>query len=86
MVDHLTSLLDHSSLVRAVNQIEQHPYFAQADVEAFGNEHGILAQSWSPIGGVTFYRDSGHTSTLDDPVTREVAETNDRTPAQVMLR
>src|SRR5437868_9189687 len=51
MVDHLTRLLDHASVVPAVNQIEQHPYFAQADVQAFGERHGILAQAWSPMGG-----------------------------------
>jgi diketogulonate reductase-like aldo/keto reductase len=86
MVDHLTRLLDRASVVPAVNQIEQHPYFAQADVEAFGNEHGILAQSWSPIGGITFYRDSGHTSTLEDPVITGIADTHGKSPAQVMLR
>jgi diketogulonate reductase-like aldo/keto reductase len=26
---------------------------------AYGNEHGIVAQAWSPIGGITFDRDSG---------------------------
>src|SRR3954447_26382372 len=41
MVDHLTRLLDHASVVPAVNQIEQHPYFSQADVQAFGEQHGI---------------------------------------------
>src|SRR6476620_10830200 len=35
MVDHLTRLLDHASVVPAVNQIEVHPYFSQADVQAF---------------------------------------------------
>src|SRR3954449_5870807 len=68
MVDHLTRLLDRASVVPAVNQIEQHPYFSQADVQAFGEEHGILTQAWSPIGGITFYRDGEHTSTLKDPV------------------
>src|SRR3954470_3098935 len=86
MVDHLTRLLDHASVVPAVNQIEQHPYFAQADVEAFGAEHGILAQAWSPIGGITFYRDGEHTSTLEDPVITEIAQTHGKSPAQVMLR
>ena len=52
----------------AVNQIEVHPYFAQREVQDFGAEHGILTQAWSPIGGITFYRDGGHGSTLDDPV------------------
>jgi diketogulonate reductase-like aldo/keto reductase len=86
MVDHLTRLLDHASVVPAVNQIEQHPYFAQRDVEAFGNEHGILAQAWSPIGGVTFYRNSGHTSALEDAVIGRIAQAHAKSPAQVMLR
>jgi diketogulonate reductase-like aldo/keto reductase len=86
MVDHLTRLLDRASVVPAVNQIEQHPYFAQRDVEAFGVEHGIVAQAWSPIGGITFYRDSGHSSALEDPVIGRIAQAHGKTPAQVMLR
>src|SRR4051812_40255690 len=86
MVDHLTRLLDQASVVPAVNQIEQHPYFSQADVQAFGEEHGILAQAWSPIGGITFYREGEHTSTLEDPVITKIAEAHGKTPAQVMLR
>lgn len=86
MVEHLTRLLDVASVIPAVNQIEQHPYFAQSDVEAFGREHGILAQAWSPIGGITFYRDSGHTSTLEDPVIAGIADARGKSPAQVMLR
>jgi len=62
-----------------------HPYFAQADVQAFGAEHGILTQAWSPIGGITFYRDSGHSSALQDPVIGRIAEAHGKTPAQVML-
>ena len=86
MVDHLTQLLDRATVVPAVNQIEVHPYFAQADAQAFGTEHGILTQAWSPIGGITFYRDGEHTSTLQDPVIGEIAEAHGKTPAQVMLR
>src|SRR4029078_7293909 len=47
---------------------------------------GIVTQAWSPIGGITFYRDSGHGSTLDDPVIGAIARTHGRSPAQVMLR
>ncbi|RKQ92994.1 diketogulonate reductase-like aldo/keto reductase [Solirubrobacter pauli] len=86
MVNHLEQLLDQTSVVPAVNQIEQHPYFQQAEVQAFGERHGILAQAWSPIGGITFYRDSGHTSTLQDPVITKIAAAHGKTPAQVMLR
>ena len=86
MVDHLTSLLEKSTVVPAVNQIEVHPYFQQREVQAFGAEHGILTQAWSPIGGITFYRDGSHSSTLEDPVIGQIAEAHGRSPAQVMLR
>jgi diketogulonate reductase-like aldo/keto reductase len=86
MVDHLTRLLDRATLVPAVNQIEVHPYFAQRDVQALNAEHGILTQAWSPIGGITFYRDGKHSSTLQDPVIGDIAKTHGKTPAQVMLR
>jgi diketogulonate reductase-like aldo/keto reductase len=86
MVDHLTRLLDHAEVVPAVNQIEVHPYFAQAEVQAFGAEHGILTQAWSPIGGITFYRDGAHPSALEDPVIGRIAEAHAKSPAQVMLR
>ena len=68
MVEHLTRLLDSTTVMPAVNQIEVHPYFQQRGVQEFGHRHGILTQAWSPIGGITFYRDSKHTSTLEDPV------------------
>ncbi|PWU47364.1 oxidoreductase [Micromonospora globispora] len=86
MVDHLTTLLDRATVVPAVNQIEVHPYFTQREVQAFGVAHGILTQAWSPIGGITFYRDGEHRSTLQDPVIGEIAKAHGKTPAQVMLR
>jgi diketogulonate reductase-like aldo/keto reductase len=86
MVDHLTRLAEVATVVPAVNQIEVHPYFQQREVQAYDAEHGILTQAWAPIGGITFYRDSGHTSTLEDPVIGEIAAAHGKSPAQVMLR
>jgi diketogulonate reductase-like aldo/keto reductase len=86
MVAHLTTLLGRAAVVPAVNQIEVHPYFAQREVQDFGAERGILTQAWSPIGGITFYRDGSHGSTLDDPVVGDVATAHGKSPAQVMLR
>jgi diketogulonate reductase-like aldo/keto reductase len=86
MVEHLTTLLERATVVPGVNQIEVHPYFQQREVQALGAEHGILTQAWSPIGGITFYRDGQHSSTLDDPVIGDIAKAHDKTPAQVMLR
>ena len=70
----------------AVNQIEVHPYFAQREVQEFGHAHGILTQAWTPIGGITFYRDGSRGSTLDDTVIGAIARAHGKSPAQVMLR
>ncbi len=86
MVEHLTNLLDEAEVVPAVNQIELHPYFQQPEVQAFNAEHGIVTQAWSPIGGITFYREGEHTSTLEDPAIVKIAESHSKSPAQVMLR
>ncbi|BDZ41809.1 oxidoreductase [Paraoerskovia sediminicola] len=86
MRDHLAGLLDATEVVPAVNQIEVHPYFRQPDVLAADAEYGIVSQAWSPIGGITFYRDGENTSTLEDPTVRRIAEAHGVTAAQVMLR
>ena len=86
MVGHLTELLDAAKVVPAVNQIEVHPYFQQREVQAFGAAQGILTQAWSPIGGITFYRDGSHGSTLQDPVIGGIARAHEKSPAQAMLR
>jgi diketogulonate reductase-like aldo/keto reductase len=86
MVEHLRTLLERTNVVPAVNQIEVHPYFSQRDVQSFGAEHGILTHAWSPIGGITVYRDGNHGSTLVDPVIGAIAKAHGKSPAQVMLR
>lgn len=85
MPDHLARLLEATTVVPAVNQVEIHPYFRQPAVLAADAEHGIVSQAWSPIGGITFYRDAGHTSTLEDPTITGIAAAHGRSPAQVML-
>jgi diketogulonate reductase-like aldo/keto reductase len=86
MPDHLTRLIDQTTVVPAVNQIEVHPYFRQPEVLAADAELAILSQAWSPIGGITFYRDGAHGSTLQDPTIGKIAAAHGRTAAQVMLR
>ncbi|MEV0894101.1 aldo/keto reductase [Promicromonospora sp. NPDC050262] len=86
MPDHLERLGEATTVVPAVNQVEVHPYFRQPEVLAADAAAGILTQAWSPIGGITFYRDAGHTSTLEDATIVGIAKTHDKTPAQVMLR
>lgn len=86
MPDHLDRLLASATVVPAVNQVEVHPYFRQPDVLAADAEHGILTQAWSPIGGITFYRDGHSGSTLDDPTLRAIGDAHGKSAAQVMLR
>lgn len=86
MPEHLADLAAATGVVPAVNQIEVHPYFRQTELLQVNAEHGILSQAWSPIGGITFYRDGSHGSTLADPVINDIATAQGRTPAQVMLR
>ena len=86
MTRHLDRLLAETEIVPAVNQIEVHPYFKQPELLAYDTERAILNQAWSPIGGITFYRDGKHTSTLENPVIGEIAAAHQKTPAQVMLR
>jgi diketogulonate reductase-like aldo/keto reductase len=86
MPDHLDDLLKNATVVPAVNQVEMHPYFQQPAVTAANAAHGILSQAWSPIGGITFYREGGTGSTLDDTTIGGIGEAHGKTPAQVMLR
>jgi diketogulonate reductase-like aldo/keto reductase len=86
MVEHLTQLLDATDVVPTVNQLEIHPFFQQRAVQDFGAEHGIVSQAWSPIGGITHYRDGEHKSALEDPTIGGIAEAHGKSPAQVMLR
>lgn len=86
MPRHLERLLAETEIVPAVNQIEVHPYFRQSELLAVDTEHGILNQAWSPIGGITFYRDGSQGSTLADPVIVGIAAAHGKSPAQVMLR
>jgi 2,5-diketo-D-gluconate reductase A len=86
MPDHLDALAAETTVVPAVNQVEVHPYFAQPDVQAADAKRGILTQAWSPIGGITAYRESGTGSVFENPVIASIAEAHGKSPAQVMLR
>ena len=76
-VAHLEKLAQETDTVPAVNQIEVHPYFANNEVRAYGTEHGIATEAWSPIA---------QGKVLDDPVITRIAEATGKSPAQVVLR
>jgi 2,5-diketo-D-gluconate reductase A len=76
-VAHLERLARETDTVPAVNQIEAHPYFVNEEVRAYGAEHGIVTEAWSPIA---------QGKVLDDPVVTQIAEATGKSPAQVVLR
>jgi 2,5-diketo-D-gluconate reductase A len=76
-VAHLERLAAEADVAPAVNQIELHPYLANREVKAYGEEHGIATEAWSPIA---------QGAVLDDPAITGVAGAHGKTPAQVVLR
>lgn len=81
----LDELISRTDIVPAVNQIQVHPYYTQGEWRAANESHGILTQSWSPIGGSYVYR-GADTNPLEDPVITALADKYAKTPAQVVLR
>ena len=70
-----------ATVVPAVNQIEVHPYFQQREVQAFGAEHGILTQAWSPDRRHHLLPRRQHTAApCEDPVIGEIAQAHGKTP------
>ncbi len=47
---HLDNLLEHASVVPAINQLELHPGYMQTVACDYCREHGIALEAWSPIG------------------------------------
>jgi len=76
---HLERIMTETGLVPDVNQIQLSPAVARGPAVAFHTEHGIVTESWSPIGGQGL-------AVLDEPVIVELADRHRRTPAQVVLR
>jgi 2,5-diketo-D-gluconate reductase A len=74
---HLQQVID-AGIVPDVNQIQLDPQRPRIEERAFHNEHGIVTESWSPLG-----QGGG---LLEEPGLVAIAEAHGRTPAQVVLR
>lgn len=74
---HLDELLRKTEVVPAVNQVEQHPFLFQPQLDDYCSAHGIVLESYSPLA-----RGEGHR----DPTLVRIARAHDRSVAQVMLR
>lgn len=76
---HLDRVIAETGIVPDVNQIQLSPTVTRESARAYHAEHGIVTQSWSPIGGQS-------NDVLREPVVVELAERYGRTPAQIVLR
>jgi 2,5-diketo-D-gluconate reductase A len=74
---HLDRLIAETGVAPAVNQIELNPTLARAETRAYNAAHGIVTQSWSPLG---------RGETLSNPVITGIADRLGTSPAQVVLR
>lgn len=83
---HLQSLIERTQVVPAVNQVELHPFFNQHEMRAANARHGVITQSWSPIGGVYLKTPGAPKGPLDQKVVVELAAAHGKTPAQIVLR
>lgn len=73
----LQRIIDETGVVPAINQVELHPFFNQAELRAFNASKGILTQAWSPLG------QGGEL--LEHPAIAEIAAKHKATPAQVVI-
>ena len=76
---HLQRVLDETGIVPHVNQIQLSPYTSRADSRAYHAEHGIVTESYSPLGA------SGG-ALRNDPTITEIAEVHGKSTTQVVLR
>jgi 2,5-diketo-D-gluconate reductase A len=75
---HLQRVIDETGEAPDVNQIQVSPYIGQEQGRAFAAQHGIVVQSWSPLGR--------RSELQSERVVSELAQRYERTPAQIVLR
>lgn len=75
---HLDRLIRETGVTPSVNQIELHPFFNQAEQRAYDQEHGILTESWSPLGRAN--------SILSNDRIAAIAASHGKTVTQIILR
>lgn len=76
-IEALEELYAETGVRPVINQVETHPYFPQSELRAYEAQHGILHESWSPLG------QGG--DLLTDPVLVKIAEKHKASVAQVVI-
>lgn len=76
--EHLDDIVTETGVAPAVNQVELHPFFPQAEQRAANDAIDTVTQSWTPIGRGT--------DLLVHPVLTEIGTKHGKSAAQVVLR
>ncbi|MFT8322851.1 MAG: aldo/keto reductase [Bacillus sp. (in: firmicutes)] len=76
--EHLERLTKETGITPSVNQVELHPYFSQEEQLSYDKEHGIVTESWSPLGRAN--------NVLQNEAIQQIAETHQKTIPQIILR
>jgi 2,5-diketo-D-gluconate reductase A len=75
--EHLSTIIELTYTVPAVNQIELHPLLNQAELRALDAEHDIVTEAYGPLGVGAL---------LSNPTVTSIASSLGKSPAQVLLR
>ncbi|MGN7191697.1 MULTISPECIES: aldo/keto reductase [unclassified Curtobacterium] len=75
---HLERIIDATGVAPAVNQVELHPYFPQAELRKVHAQYGIVTESWSPL--------AKQSQLLTEQPVLDAASAHGVTPGQVVLR
>ena len=85
----LRDLMTHAEIPPAMLQIEMHPYLTQEKLTRYCHESGIGVTAFSPLGAQSYFQlnmAQADESLLNHETIRAISETQNRTPAQVLLR
>ena len=75
----LADLCETVEVTPAVNQVELHPFFQQADALALMKEYGVVPEAWGPFA-------EGNHGIFTHPVLTKIGEKYGKSAAQVALR
>lgn len=78
-INHLEAMKEYATIMPMVDQVETHPYFPQDELRAYLAKENIRHESWGPLS-------QGKTDLLLHPTLAKLAETYQKTPAQIVLR
>ena len=79
LVPHLERILAEGGTVPAVDQLELHPAYQQAETTSFARANGIQVESWGPLG-------QGKYDLFSERAVADAARQHGKSPAQVVIR